>query len=100
MNLFHVHVTLPEVLSCEFRAVIPEQQQRIYELMEQKVLLNYAMDMERNSVWLTTISTINEKSVRDILNSFPGVQEVKNIEISELAFFESAPSGFPELMLN
>jgi hypothetical protein len=61
-------------------------------------ILNYALDMERSHLWVT-MQAKNQEAVMDILSTFPIIKEVK-VEIFELAFFDSAPMGLPELIMN
>lgn len=98
LDTFQVHITLPEVFTRRFAALIPFQRERVNDLMDQKVILNYALDIERKNLWVT-IQAKNQTEVMDILSSFPIIKEVK-VEIFELAFFDSAPMGLPELIMN
>ncbi|MCC6182711.1 MAG: hypothetical protein IT237_12845 [Bacteroidia bacterium] len=98
LNTFQVHITLPEVFSRRFAALIPQQQEKVSELMNKRIILNYALDMDRTQVWIT-IQAKNEEQIMDILASFPIIKDVK-VEITELAFFDSAPIGLPEFIMN
>lgn len=98
LDTFQVHVKLPEIFSRRFAALIPQQRERVNQLMEERVILNYALDMDRTQLWVT-LQAKDQKTVMDILATFPIIKEVK-VEIFELAFFDSAPIGLPELNMN
>jgi len=97
-DVFLVHITLPDFFSQKFYDLIPKQRQRINQLLENRTILSYSLDMERNNLWVH-IQAISEQHVMDILSTFPIIKEVK-VSIHELAFFDSAPIALPELSLN
>ncbi|MES2132657.1 MAG: hypothetical protein V4506_09920 [Bacteroidota bacterium] len=98
LDVFQVHIKLPEIFSTRFAALIPQQYQKVNELLEKHVILNYALDMTRINLWVT-IQAKDQTDVMDILATFPIIKYVK-VEIFELAFFDSAPIGLPELIMN
>ena len=98
LNVFQVHIKLPEFFTRRFTLLIPQQRKRINQLMKERVILNYALDMERMNLWVT-IQAKNQQSVMDILSTFPIIKDVK-VDIHELAFFDSAPLGLPDLIMN
>ena len=53
LDTFQVHVKLPEVFTRRFAALIPQQRERVNQLMEERVILNYALDMDRTQLWVT-----------------------------------------------
>lgn len=97
-STFLVHLILPEFFTTKFMALIPKQRGLINELMEKKVIRSYSLDMVRHNVW-AFIDAKNEEEVMEILQSFPIINEVK-LNIHELAFYDSAPLGLPELIMN
>ena len=97
-NTFLVHITLPEIFTTKFVALIPKHRALINELMEKNIIRSYSLDMERHNVW-AFIDAKNEKEVMDILSSFPIIKDVKTT-ITELAFYDTAPHGLPELIMN
>ncbi len=98
LNTFQIHIKLPDVFTRRFAALIPQQRERVNQLLEKRVILNYALDMERSNLWVTMQAEDQEK-VMDILATFPIIKDV-TVEIFELAFFDSAPMGLPELIMN
>ena len=98
LDTFQIHITLPDVFTRRFAALIPQQRERVNQLLEKHVILNYALDMERSNLWVT-IQAKDQEAVMDILATFPIIKDVK-VEIFELAFFDSAPKGLPELIMN
>lgn len=98
LETFQVHIKLPDFFSKRFASLIPAQRERVTQLMEARVILNYALDMERANLWIT-MQAKSQKEIMDILATFPIIKFVK-VEIFELAFFDSAPMGLPELIMN
>lgn len=98
LEVFHIHISLPDIFTEQFAALIPAQRRIVNKLLEEHVILNYALDMERNNVWMT-IQAKDHKAVMDILSTFPIIKLVK-VDIHELAFYDSTPAGLPELIMN
>lgn len=98
LEVFQVHIKLPEIFSTRFAALIPQQYEKVNELLEKRVILNYALDMTRVNLWVT-IQAKDQIEAMDILATFPIIKYVK-VEIFELAFFDAAPIGLPELIMN
>lgn len=97
-EVFLVHIKLPEFFTTAFMGLIPKQRETINKLMTKNIIRSYSLDMERQNVWVF-ISAKNEQEVMDILSTFPIIKEVK-VRIHELAFYDSAPVGLPELIMN
>jgi hypothetical protein len=98
-NTFLVHIELPEVFTTRFMALIPKHRSIINQLLEKRILLSYSLDMERQNVW-AFFDAKDEQEVMDILSTLPIIKEVKINKISELAFYDSAPIGLPDLIMN
>jgi len=98
LETFQVHIKLPDIFTKRFASLIPAQRERVTQLMEARVILNYALDMDRANLWIT-MQARNQTEIMDILSTFPIIKFVK-VEIFELAFFDSAPMGLPELIMN
>jgi len=98
LNTFQVHIKLPEVFTHRFAALIPQQRERVNQLLKNRTVLNYALDMDRSNLWVI-IQAKHEQEVMDILATFPIIKDVK-VNVFELAFFDSAPIGLPELIMN
>jgi hypothetical protein len=97
-DTFLVHIGLPDIFTPEFMALIPKHRAIVNDLLEEKIIVSYSLDMERQNVW-AFISAKNEQEVMDILSTFPIIRDVK-IQIHELAFHETTPIGLPELNMN
>lgn len=98
LETFQVHIKLPDIFTKRFASLIPAQRDRVNQLMDARVILNYALDMERANLWVT-MQAKNQTEIMDVLSTFPIIKDVK-VEIFELAFFDSAPMGLPELIMN
>lgn len=97
-DVFLVHFTLPEHFNSEMWDVIPAQRQHVNELMEQRTILNYSLDMDRRNLWVF-IEATDLQEVNNITKKFPIMKFVK-MRIHELAFYDTAPVGLPDLIMN
>ncbi|MGZ3931452.1 MAG: hypothetical protein ACXVP0_08870 [Bacteroidia bacterium] len=97
-EVFLVHIRLPEIFSTRFMSMIPKHRALVNDLLEKRVMLSYSLDIERHNVW-AFFEAKSEKEVMDILSTFPIIKDVK-VKIHELAFYDSAPVGLPELIMN
>ena len=98
LDTFQVHITLPDVFTRRFASLIPQQRERVNQLLQDRVILNYALDIDRSHLWVT-MQAKDQQTIMDVLATFPIIKDVK-VEIFELAFFDSAPMGLPELIMN
>ena len=98
LSVYQIHITLPETFTRRFAALIPQQRERVNQLLEEQVILNYALDMNRQNLWVT-FKAKTQLDVMDILATFPIIKDVK-LDIFELAFFDTAPIGLPNLIMN
>lgn len=98
LSTFQIHIKLPELFSPRFASLIPQQRERVNALLDSRVILNYALDMERANLWITMVAE-NQEGVMDVLATFPIIKDVK-VEVFELAFFDAAPIGLPDLIMN
>ncbi len=98
MSTFFIDITLKKAFSEEFVALIPRQRKLVNELMNNGVIINYALAIDRSKLWVT-IEAKDEREVMDTLASFPLI-EFMDPEVNELAFLDSIHSGFPQLSLN
>ncbi len=97
-EVFMVHIRLPEVFTLEFYELISMQRAIINQLLYQRRLLNYSLDMQRKNVWAVfEVQDIEE--LQSILNKFPIIKDV-TYKIHELAFHNAAPVTLPDVILN
>ena len=98
MNVFLVHIILPDTFSKRFYELISKQRQRVNNLLEERIMLSYSLDMERKQIW-TVIEANNERQLMNILSTFPIIKYVR-VDIHELAFHQAAPSILSDVILN
>lgn len=98
LSVFQIHITLPNMFNQQFTALIPEQRRVVNKLLAAQVILSYALDMERQNLWIT-IQAKNQLQVMDVLSTFPIIKEVK-VDIFELAFFDTVPVSMHEFIMN
>ena len=98
MNTYMVTILLPKELTKEFISLIPEQRARIEELMDQGKVLQYALAIDRSTLWVT-ISAKSETVAKAIIATFPLIYYMKPRFI-ELAYQSSISTELPKIMMN
>src|SRR5436190_21576941 len=94
---YMVDINLPRRMSKEFMELIPEQRQKVSDLMEEGIVTSYSLSSNRSKVWVTIMGT-SEEDVMDILTEFPLIKYMK-VRIHELAF-NDMPTPMPQISLN
>lgn len=97
-SVYLIHITLPDVFTTHMYSLLPAQRDIINDLLEKRVILSYSLDMDRKNIW-AFIEGVSEQEVMDILSTFPIIREVR-VNITELAYFDSAPLSLPEINMN
>lgn len=98
MNTYMISIGLPAEITEEFVALIPKQRKKIDKLMDQGIVLNYSLAIDRSKVWVTLLASSENKAM-DILATFPMIHFMKP-EIMELAFHNSVSNELPKLIMN
>ncbi|GAB4336049.1 MAG: hypothetical protein OHK0038_14150 [Flammeovirgaceae bacterium] len=99
MKKYMIDISLPETLSDEFLALIPDQQKVVSELFENGQITNYALNTENTRLWVT-ISANSEAEVWETLGKFPLISFM-DVNIYELAFHHRAIlTAMPSFSLN
>ena len=98
MSTFLADIELKNSFSPAFLKLIPLQRKQVDELMNQGVIISYALAIDRSKLWVT-FEAKDENEVLDVLAGFPLIHFMIP-EIIELAFQDSIHSGFPQLSLN
>lgn len=98
MNTYMITIQLPMELTREFISLIPKQRARINELMDQCIILQYALASDRSKLWVT-VSAKSESKAKEIISSFPLIHYMKP-EIFELAFQNSVSTELPKIIMN
>lgn len=98
MNQFIVDFEIPEELSDEFIALIPKHRAHINNLMDNGLVLSYALSLDRSKVW-ATINAESEHEVEDIIATFPLINYMQ-ATVYELEFYNATGSGLPAISLN
>lgn len=98
MNTYMVIIQLPKHLNEEFLARVPEQRLCINELMNEGKVLQYALAIDRSSLWLT-ISAFTKAEAMEIVATFPLIDYMKP-QFVELAFYNSISTELPKLIMN
>lgn len=98
MREFMAIIRLPDEFTEDFVQLVPRQRAAINLLMREGTILAYSLSADRSMLWVT-IRANSKRETRDIVQSFPMYQYMKET-IVELLFHEQANSLIPELSLN
>jgi muconolactone delta-isomerase len=93
-----VIIKLPGKLTEDFITLIPRQRARIDELMNEGVILQYSLSLDRSLLWVI-VSATTERKVLDIISTFPLIHFM-NPTVYPLAFHHSHSIDFPKLIMN
>ncbi len=98
MNQFMVVFELPLVLPEDFIALIPEQRQRIDELISGGTMQSYAVSEDRLQIW-STIFASSKKEVQTIIDTLP-LTVYMSVQIHSLLFNNTRSIVIPKPSLN
>jgi muconolactone delta-isomerase len=98
MNKFLIEMTLPEVLSKDFLALIPAQRAMVDRLAFAGVVLSYALALDRSRLW-ASIAAGSEAEAMQILAGLP-LTPYMGVQIHPLAFYQSGVPLIPTMHLN
>ncbi len=98
MTQFFVDFDLPETFSSEFVRLIPAQRRKVNELLNDGVILSYALSADRTKVW-ATINARSGQEVDAILEQLP-LSPYMVATIHLLEFYNATGNGLPAISLN
>ncbi|KUG08769.1 hypothetical protein [Solirubrum puertoriconensis] len=99
MGIYVVSLRLPDFFDEEFVALIPRHRAFINNLIEENIVVSYAISADRSRGWVT-MQGPNAETVRAVVEQFPLYRFLKQIEIDELFVFDSSASRLPKISLN
>ncbi|GAA4385337.1 hypothetical protein [Hymenobacter koreensis] len=99
MALFVVTLRLPDAFDAEFVSTIPRHRAFISSLIDESVILAYAISADRSRGWVT-MQGPNTDAVRAVVEQFPLYRFFGGVEIDELFVFDSTASRLPKISLN
>jgi hypothetical protein len=97
--MYVVTVRLPDAFDEEFIALIPRHRAFINSLIEENIIVSYAISADRSRGWVTMHGP-NAEAVRAVVEQFPLYRFLKQVEIDELFIFDSTASRLPKISLN
>lgn len=98
MKLFMADVRLPIIFSHEFVSLIPEQRMVLAELMQQRKIFSYTLNVERSRLWIV-VAGENESDAREVLAKLP-LDKFYSYTLEQLMFHEMAGMQFSVVSLN
>jgi muconolactone delta-isomerase len=90
---FMVEFELPDELTEEFMALIPEQRETINRLIAEGALKSYALAMDRSVLWVV-VEADSEFEVMEIIAQMP-LSDFMQPYVSELMFHNGAEAAAP-----
>lgn len=99
MGLYVVTLRLPDSFDEEFVALIPRHRAFINNLIEENIIVSYAISADRSRGWVT-MQGASAEAVRGVVEQFPLYPFFRSIEIDELFVFDSAATRLPKISLN
>lgn len=98
MHQFMIDVTLPEMLSEEFIALIPKQRAQVNRMFREGRLSSYGLALDRSKIWATILAE-SEEDVIYLLSTFP-LRKFMEVKIHRLAFYENAGASVAHISMN
>ena len=98
LTQYMVIFTLPQPLTEEFIARIPQQRQAVNKLLHEGKILNYALSLETSKLW-TVFSAHSEAELMELISMLP-LTRYMEVKISELTFFNAAQAFAPTFSVN
>ncbi|WP_400190632.1 hypothetical protein [Hymenobacter sp. B81] len=99
MAVFVVSLRLPESFDEEFVSTIPRHRAFINSLIEENIVVAYAISADRSRGWVTMHGP-DADTVRGVVEQFPLFRFLEQVEIDELFVFDSGASRLPKISLN
>jgi muconolactone delta-isomerase len=98
MRKYMIDIDLPEDMTREFLALIPEQRKVVDNFVREGIIDNYTLSFDRKKLWIV-MNTQNENTAMDILSTFPLIDFMK-VDMHELAFHVNAENHKYSFSLN
>ena len=87
-HTYMIEFELPEVMTEEFMALIPQQRYVINQMLAEGTIKSYSLAMDRSRLWVIMAAT-SEFEAMEIVATFP-LSDFMTPHLSELMFHNSA----------
>lgn len=87
-HTYMIEFELPEIMSEEFMALIPQQRYVINQMLAEGTIKSYSLSMDRLKLWVV-LSANSEFEAMEIINTFP-LGDFMTPNLNELMFHNSA----------
>lgn len=87
-HTYMIEFELPDVMTEEFMALIPQQRYVINQMLAEGTIKSYSLSMDRTKLWVI-MSAASEFEVMEIVSTFP-LKEFMTPQLSELMFHNTA----------
>lgn len=85
MNQYLAEITLPEVLSTDFVAKIPNQREFVFKKMAEGLIFSYSLSMESRKLYVF-IGCEEKYEAKVLLSNMPLFEYFEDFKVSELTF--------------
>lgn len=87
-HTYMIEFELPEVMTEEFMALIPQQRYLINQMLAEGTIKSYSLSLDRSRLWVI-LSAASELEAMEIVTTFP-LNDFMTPNLSELMFHNSA----------
>lgn len=98
MNVYMAQFTLPHILGNDIASRIPAHRTRVDELIQEGVILAYAVSQDRTAGWITLCGE-SVHDVEEVLQTLP-IYRYLEFQIHELMVYDARNLRFPALRMN
>ena len=95
---FMVDFNLPTTINDNFKSLIPYQKAVVDKFMEEGIITNYALSLEKGKLWMI-VNAASEFEVLDHLADLP-LSPYMKADIGMLNFFISNKANVPDFSMN
>ena len=87
-HTYMIEFELPEIMTEEFMALIPQQRYVINQMLAEGTIKSYSLSMDRSRLWVV-MSAASEFEAMEIVAAFP-LRDFMTPHLSELMFHNTA----------
>lgn len=98
MYEYMAEITLPLPFTDEFLSLVPRQRAVVNKLMNEGVIISYALSIESGKLWINLLAESEEK-VNALIESFP-IADFISYNTHKLTFHNSINFKIPEFSVN
>ena len=98
LHQYMVEFDLPDVMTEEFAALVPQQRSRVNRWMERGVITSYSLSADFKRLWAIVIAK-SEEDVTQVMRSLP-LTKYMEFTTHQLMFHNSLAMALPAISMN